>query len=243
MMGLNQRCKELGDECLHFILCRIGGRARVRHYWVLYTLEEIRAITDEAHRMERRCACHAHGTQGIKDAIIGGADTIEHGTYLDDEGVKLMREHGTYYVPTFTIHYNIVNMGEELKVPPYTIQKIGDTWEHSVPSVQRARRAGVKIACGTDSGGTWAPCGENARELELLVKFGGMTPMEAITAATKVSAEAIGRDKDLGTIGPNKLADIILVEGDPLNDIKLLQDASNVKMVIKGGKIEVNRGV
>ncbi len=238
-----RECVANGADFIKFFATGSTGGGGVRHYWVLYTLEEIRAITDEAHRMERRCACHAHGTQGIKDAIIGGADTIEHGTYLDDEGVKLMREHGTYYVPTFTIHYNIVNMGEELKVPPYTIQKIGDTWEHSVPSVQKARRAGVKIACGTDSGGTWAPCGENARELELLVKFGGMTPMEAITAGTRVSAEAIGRDKDLGTIGPNKLADIILVEGDPLKDIILLQDASNVKMVIKGGKVEVNRGV
>jgi imidazolonepropionase-like amidohydrolase len=154
-----------------------------------------------------------------------------------------MKEHGTYYVPTFTIHYNVVNMGEELHVPPFSIQKISDTWEHSVPSVQKAHRAGVKIACGTDSGGTWAPCGENARELELLVKFGKMTPMEAITAATKVSAEAIGRETDLGTIEPKKLADIILVAGNPLKNIELLQKASNVKMVIKGGKIEVNRGV
>ena len=237
-----RECIANGADFIKFFATGSTGGAGVKHYWVLYTLEEIRAITDEAHRMERRCACHAHGAQGIKDAIIGGTDTIEHGTYLDDEGVKLMIEHGTYYVPTFTIHYNVVNMGEELKVPPFTIEKIRDTWEHSVPSVQKARRAGVKIACGTDSGGTWAPCGENARELELLVKFGGMTPMEAITAATKVSAEAIGRDEDLGTIEPNKLADIILVEGDPLKDIRLLQDASNVKMVIKGGKIEVNRG-
>ena len=230
-----------GADFIKFFATGSTGGAGVKHYWVIYTLEEIKAITDEAHRMERRCACHAHGTQGIKDAVVGGTDTIEHGTYLDDEGVALMKEHGTYYVPTFTIHYNVVNMGEELRVPPHSIEKIRDTWEHSVPSVQMAHRAGVKIACGTDSGGTWARCGENARELELLSRFGEMTVMEAIQAATKVSAEAIGREDTLGTIEPGKLADLILVDGDPLKDIKILQDKSRVKLVIKGGRIEVDR--
>ncbi len=232
-----------GADFIKFFSTGSVGGAGVRHTWVLYTLEEIRAITDEAHRMERRCACHAHGTQGIKDAILGGTDTIEHGTYMDDECIELMKKHGVYYVPTFSIVYNIVTKGEQLKAPPHVIEKATEAWAHHVPSVQKAYKAGVKIACATDGGGVWAKCGENALELEMLTRFGEMTPMDAIVSATKVSAEAIGQEKELGTIEPGKMADIIIVNGEPLENIKILQDLSRIKMVMKGGKIEVNRGL
>ncbi|MFQ6074616.1 MAG: amidohydrolase family protein [Candidatus Bathyarchaeia archaeon] len=233
----------LGADFIKFFSTGNVGGAGVKHTWVMLTMEEIEAITDEAHRMERRVACHAHGTQGIQDAVVGGTDTIEHGTYLDDECVELMKERGVYYVPTLSIVHNLITKGEQLKAPPHVLEKARETWENHVPSVKKAHAKGVKIACGTDGAGVWAKCGENGLELEMLVRFGGLTPMEAIVAATKTSAEAIGRQDQLGTLETGKLADLIIVDGNPLKDIKVLQDLSKIEMVMEGGRVEVNRGL
>jgi len=227
----------LGADFIKFFGTGSVGAAGEKHTWVLYTMEEMKAITDEAHRHERTTACHCHGTQGIKDAVIAGTDTVEHGTYMDKECVKLMLKNGTYYVPTLTIVENLVH-NKESDVPEHMLNKAKETWEHHVPSAKMAYKAGIKIACGTDY-----RAGINAQELELFVKVIGMSPMEAIVAATKTSAEAIKRENELGTLEQGKLADMLIVDGDPLQDITVLQDLSKIKMVIKNGKKAVNRGL
>jgi imidazolonepropionase-like amidohydrolase len=227
----------LGADYIKFFSTGSVGGAGEKHTWVTHTLEEIEAICDEAHRHDRRAAVHAHGTQGIRDAIIGGADTIEHGTYMDEECIELMVERGAFHVPTLTIVYNLLKRGEEGGVPEHMLRKAEETWEHHIPSVKMSHKAGVKIACGTDY-----KAGVNAQELELLVTEAGLTPMEAIVAATKTSAEAIGWEEKLGTIEPGKLADLLIIDGDPLKNISIIQDSSRLLKVVKGGRIEVDRG-
>jgi imidazolonepropionase-like amidohydrolase len=226
----------LGADFIKFFSTGSVGGAGERHTWVTHTLEEIEAICDEAHRHERKAAVHAHGTQGIKDALLGGVDTVEHGTYMDEECIELMLERKAFHVPTLTIVYNLIKRSEERDVPEHMLRKAEETWEHHVPSVKMSHKAGVRIACGTDF-----KAGVNAQELELLVKEAGLTPMEAIVAATKTSAEAIGRENELGTLEPGKYADLLIVDGDPLKEIGLLQNKSRILKVIKGGKIEVDR--
>jgi imidazolonepropionase-like amidohydrolase len=209
--------------------------------WVTYTREEVEAITDEAHHLERRVAAHAYATEGIMNAVEGGVDTLEHGMYLDDEASKMMVEKGTFLVPTLSVLYQMITNGEKTGVPDHMLEKTREGFDVLVSSFKKAHKAGVKIACGTDSQGTWAQCGENALELELMVKY-GMSEMEAIVAATKTSAEAIGRENSLGTIEEGKLADLLIVNGNPLKNIKVLREKNNIKMIIKNGEIGVNRG-
>jgi imidazolonepropionase-like amidohydrolase len=225
----------LGADFIKFFSTGSVGGAGERHTWVTQTLEEITAICDEAHRHEKTAAVHAHGTQGIKDAVIGGADTIEHGTYMDEECIELMLEKGTFHVPTLTVVYNLIK-SDEAEVPEHMMRKAEETWENHIPSVKMSLKAGVKIACGTDY-----KSGVNAQELELLVKEAGLTPMESIVAATKTSAEAIARGHELGTLEPGKTADLLIIDGDPLKDISILREKSKILNVIKNGKIEVNR--
>lgn len=248
--GIRMAVREIilkGADFIKFYVTGMSGAAGSKPNQTIRTLEEIQALTDQAHRQGIRTACHAHATPGIKAAIIGGTDTIEHGTNLDEECVKLMKERGTYLVPTLSISYRIMTRKDIMRkvgVPEVILERSEAKWEDRIKSLQMAHKAGIKICCATD--GTMMPVlwpGENALELELLVKFGGLSPMEAIVAATKTNSEAIGRKKDLGTIETGKLADLIVVEGDPLKDIKLLQKLENIKIVMKGGEIMVNRGI
>ncbi len=194
------------------------------------TLEEIKAITDEAHAQGHKVACHAYGGVGLHRALDGGCDSIEHGLDLDDASIQQMVRQGTWYVPTFSVYYynNAPAGTPEGRRDELRIRLHG-------PSFQRALKAGVKIAFGTDVGGfPWTE--PIAQEFGYLVKF-GMTPMQAIQSATARAAELLDMQGQLGVIAPGAYADIIAVRGDPLQDVNVLRD---VRFVMKDGKVFKN---
>ncbi|MCA1644016.1 MAG: amidohydrolase family protein [Chloroflexi bacterium] len=202
-----------------------------------YTLEEIEAICDEATSQGRRVAAHAIATQGIKNAIIGGVTTVEHGTKLDQEAVNMMLDRGTYYVPTLAIG-NSFRTGDP-HLPEHARLKGGAGVEQHYRSVRMAAEAGVKIVLGTDAS-DFAPFGRNALELELLVEA-GVLPIDALRAGTSTAAEALGVDKFTGSIEPGKSADLLIVDGDPLADVRILQDLARIKRVYLAGRLVVDR--
>lgn len=197
------------------------------------TLEEIRAAVEEAHKAGCKTASHAQGTAGIKNAILAGIDSIEHGIYLDEETVDLMLKYNVALVPTLVAPYHIVRGGIEAGIPAFAVDKAKRVQERHLKSFELALRAGIKIGMGTDAGTPLNRHGNNALELQLMVEA-GMSPLQALLAATRNAAEIIGRD-DLGTIEVGKTADLIIVDSDPLQDICVLKRKPNA--VIKGGSI------
>ncbi|MEM3652711.1 MAG: amidohydrolase family protein, partial [Nitrososphaerales archaeon] len=200
-----------------------------------FTVDEIGAAVEEAKARGKRVAAHAMATQGIKNALLAGVYTIEHGCYLDDEGCSLMKERGAILVPTLTAAYQIVKHGVEGGIPEWSVKKTEEVVDAHVESVKKAHKAGVKIAAGSDAGTPFNVHGENALELALLVERCGFTTWEAIRAATLVAAEAVGLSDQVGTIEAGKYADIVIVDGNPLDDIKVLQDKSRIKLVMRRG--------
>ena len=203
-----------------------------------YTLDEIRAIVDEAHRMGRRVAAHAQATQGIKNGILAGVDSIEHGIYLDAEACQWMRERNTALVPTLAYFYRIATLGEGLGSPAYAVRKAKEVVEAHMKSFALAMRMGLRIGMGTDfEGSPLFPHGENGMEVELMVQ-GGMPAGDVIVAATATNAGILGIDKKVGTIEAGKLADLIAVPGNPLKDISALR---RVEFVMQGGRVDRSR--
>ena len=199
-----------------------------------YTLEELSAIVEEAHKLGRRVAAHAHGTQSIKDAIRAGIDSVEHSSLIDDEGIALAKQHGTYLV--FDIYNDdyILSQGEKAGMLPESIEKERKLGQLQRESFRRAFQAGAKIAFGTDSG--VYPHGDNARQFGKMVEW-GMKPIDAIQAATISAADLIGWKDKVGSLEPGHYADIIAVKGDPLSDVRILE---SVRFVMKGGEIARN---
>lgn len=207
-----------------------------------FSPEEIEAMVYEAACVGRTVASHAHGTTGIKNAVLAGVKTIEHGSLIDDEVMKLMAPRGCFHVPTLVAGWNIVQHGKEAGIPAYAVDKAEEIAHEVRKGVMRSHRGGVKVAMGTDAGTPFNRHGSNAQEIIHLVDA-GFTPMEAIVAATRIGSQCIGLEKQVGTVEPGKLADLIVVEGDPLKDIKVLGDKTNILLVLKGGVIEINRGI
>jgi imidazolonepropionase-like amidohydrolase len=194
-----------------------------------YTLEEMRAIAADAHRLGLKVAAHAHGAQGILWASEAGIDSIEHGSFIDAPAIAEMKKNGTYLVPTLYLEDWMIESGH---LPPIYQQKMKDTIAVAKPNIRRAFQAGVKIALGTDA--AVYPHGLNAHELEVYVRDLGMTPLEAIQSATINAADLMNWTDKTSSLDQGKWADIIAVEGNPLTDVKLLQ---NVKFVMKSGQI------
>jgi len=190
------------------------------------TPEELTAGADEARNFGLKLAVHAHGAEGIKAAIRAGAASIEHGTLMDDEGRALMKQHGTYLVPTLEVRDCVGT-----NYPPEFVAKAQQIMTAQLANFRKAVNAGVKIGFGTDIG--VCPFGTNAREFSLMVE-NGMTPMRAIQAATTADADLLGVSPQLGSITKGKLADIIAVRGDPLRDVRVLED---VRFVMKEGRV------
>ncbi len=200
-----------------------------------FTVDEIKAAVEEAEARGKWVAAHAMATQGIKNALLAGVHTIEHGCYLDDEGCRLMKERGAIFVPTLTAAYQIVKHGVKGGIPEWSVKKTEEVIDVHVESVKKAHREAVKIAAGSDAGTPFNMHGKNTLELELLVERCGFTAWEALRAATVVAAEAVGLSDQVGTIEVGKYADIVIVDGNPLDDIKMLQDNSKIKLVIRHG--------
>ena len=204
------------------------------------TYEEIKMICEEAHWAGKRVAAHTSGGRGITDSICAGVDTLEHAHWLTDEQIALMVERGTFYVPTLIVNSRIVKKGAaQAETTSERWRWLERAYEAKWDSLRRAKDAGVKIAVGTDAGFVVSH-GENASELAQLVK-GGFTPMEAIFAATRMGAECLGMENEIGTIEPGKLADLVIIDGNPLDNIGLLLEKSKIRGVVKGGQTIVWR--
>lgn len=196
-----------------------------------FTEEQIRAAVDEAAKAGTFVAAHAHGAEGIKNAVRAGVRTIEHGSYLDDEGIQLMLQHGTWLVADIYNGDYTEEIGTRDGWPEEILQKNRETTEIQRQAFARAVKAGVRIAFGTDAG--IYPHGDNARQFAYMVKY-GMTPLEAIRAATTSAAASLGRSQELGSISAGKYGDMIAVAGDPLEDINRLLHVSGV---VKQGEL------
>ncbi|RKG63227.1 amidohydrolase family protein, partial [Corallococcus exercitus] len=196
------------------------------------TQAELDAVVDEAHAHRRKVAAHAHGAEGAKRAIRAGVDSIEHGTLMDDEGVALMKQKGTWYVPTAFAFFGIKELADQGKLPPDTVAKLRAVDQRREHVLRKAIALGVRIAFGTDAG-VFAH-GRNAEEFALLVEA-GLSPAEALRTATVNAAELLGVADRLGTLEPGKLADVVAVPGDPLKDIRATQ---KVFFVMKEGVIQ-----
>jgi imidazolonepropionase-like amidohydrolase len=196
-----------------------------------YTLEELKVAAETAHMAGRKIAAHAHGTQSIKWAIEAGIDSIEHASLVDDEGIAMAKAHGTYFVMDIYDDDYILQMGPKIGMPEELLIKEKGVGQLQRDNFRKAHAAGVKMAFGTDAG--VYPHGDNAKQFHYMVMY-GMTPAEAIQAATFNAADLIGRSKDVGSLAPGHYADLVAVANDPLAKVEVLE---HVDVVVKGGVV------
>jgi imidazolonepropionase-like amidohydrolase len=231
MRAMVRKLRKYGAEVIKF--CGTGGvlsktdQAGAQQY----SLEEMRALVEEAHMLGLRVAVHAHGTSGIKDAIRAGVDTIEHASLADAEAFTLAKQHGTYFTMDIYNDDYILSEGPKNGMFPESLEKEKAIGRKQRETFKAAVKAGVKMLFGTD-GGVY-PNGDNAKQFATMVTW-GMTPMQAIQAATVTASEALGRTADVGAIAVGRYGDLIAVRGDPLADVTLLQ---SVPFVMKGGEV------
>lgn len=205
-----------------------------------FTLEEINTVVYEAQAAGKKTMTHCEGGPGLRNAVLAGIDSIEHGFYLSDEDIELMLKKGSFLVPTLACNYGILKVIErdpKAGIHEQSIRVARDIIADHAVSFRKAVEAGVKIAMGSDAFG-WDQ-GENLFELELMVK-GGMTPMQAILSATGRAAELLDVQDRLGTLSAGKIADVLVVDGNPLDDITVLQKRDNLQMIMKGGQVFKN---
>lgn len=219
-------------------VCSTGGVGSSTDHpaFTQFSIDELKIMVEEGRfRGGIKVMSHAQGAEGIKNAVLAGIHSIEHGIFLDDEAIELMLAHGTFLVPTLVAPIGVIESAEQSGgAPEYALRKARETIDAHKESIARAYRAGVKIAMGTDA--AVVPHGTNLRELGLMCDI-GMSPMEALVATTKVAAECLGWEDRVGTIEAGKLADIVITRTDPLADIRSLEDTSNIALVMKGGEI------
>lgn len=199
-----------------------------------FTQEELRAIVADAHRLGRKVAAHAHGAEGIRWSAEAGVDSIEHGSYIDDAGIAAMKQHGTYLVPTLYLGDWFLENAQKTGVQPSMLAKAQQVVPEARKNIAHAFAAGVKVGFGTDA--AVYPHGLNAHEFAVMVKL-GLTPLQAIQSATVNDADLLGWSDKIGVLEPYHYADIIAVDGDPLQDVTTLE---RVKFVMKGGEVVRN---
>jgi len=199
-----------------------------------YTLEEMKAIVADAHRLGRKVAAHAHGAQGILWASQAGVDSIEHASYIDDAAIAEMKKNGTYLVPTLYLADWFMEHAAENHVPDFLLVKAKEVMPAARKNIAHAFAGGVRVAFGTDA--AVYPHGLNAHEFAVMVKL-GLTPLQAIQAATVNAADLLGWSDKTGVVAGGKWADLIAVDGDPLQDVTTLE---RVRFVMKGGEVVKN---
>jgi imidazolonepropionase-like amidohydrolase len=200
------------------------------------TFEEMKAIVDAAHALDHKVAIHSYGASGVRDAVMAGADSVEHGVDLDDGTLAEMVRRGTVWVPTIDHNRYYIDAKDEYGFKPEAVAPLRDYIERNLESARRAVKAGVRIGMGSDA--VYSMFGQNTRELEWLVKA-GMTPAQALGAATTTAADLLGQRDRLGRVAPGFAADLVAIEGNPLDNI---MDAINgVRWVVKDGAVVVDR--
>jgi imidazolonepropionase-like amidohydrolase len=202
-----------------------------------FSLEELHAVCDEAHRHGARVAAHAYGAECIRLAVQAGVDSVEHGGWIDEESARLMADRNVFLVPTFSMLNLALDCGGDGGLSALQLERVRRIRDAHVDSFQRACEAGVKIVAGTDCGNPYVYPGNNAAELGYLVDA-GLSPLQAIASATNIAAELLGLANCVGTIAPGRSADLLLIDGDPVRDVRILQDRSKIKLVLKGGQLE-----
>lgn len=200
-------------------------------------VDEIKAVVEEGEKLGKHTAAHAHGTQGIFNAVTAGVRTVEHGTMATDEVLETMAKNNTFLIPTLSLHDLFEAHADE--VPSFMVEKSRAMQKPYIEIVKKAVRIGVHVAMGTDAGTNYNYHGKNAAEIIYLVEKEIMTPIQAITAATKTAAEAIQMDSEIGTLEVGKLADFIILKSNPLDDIKVLSKADEIESVYKNGQLVI----
>ncbi|MBM4074488.1 MAG: amidohydrolase family protein [Planctomycetes bacterium] len=208
------------------------------HHTLCMTFEEMDAVVATAHNHGLKVTGHCRATEGIKNALRAGYDTLEHGTFVDDEALDMILERNTPVVPALYFEQASIERGPEFGLPQKVIDGHLETLEGGAESARRILKGGGRIGLGGDYGFGWNPHGQYARELTFFVNYVGFTPLEVVKCATKTGAEILGRDDELGTLEVGKLADILIVKGNVLENISLLEDRNNFLAVMQGGIIK-----
>lgn len=229
-----------GVDCIKTAASGGGGTDKEEPDVRNMTQEELDAIVDECHAFHKQCAVHCFTAESHRMCVRAGADTIEHIVFTDDDTIEMIKDAGIPVIPTLSHRTDhAIDVRRTHGTPEFILKKMKRIQPYTFESFQKMHQAGIKIAMGTDLG-VDPHMGENARELEIYVEL-GMTPMEAIVTATKSAAEAVRLDDKLGTLEKGKLADIIVVDGDPSVDITVLQNKDNIKMVLRDGMTFVDK--
>src|SRR5262245_30054637 len=211
------------------------------HHTLCMTFEEMEACVATAHNHNLKVTGHCRATAGIKNALRAGYDTLEHGSFMDDEALDMLVERNTPVVPALQFELASIERGPEFDMPRKVIDGHQETLEGGAESARRILKAGGRLGMGGDYGFAWNPHGTYAKELTFFVKYVGFSPLETITCATKTGAEIMGRGGEFGTLEPGKLADGLVVDGDVAADISVLEDRSRFLAVMQGGVIKAGR--
>jgi len=211
------------------------------HHTLCMTFEEMHAVVQTAHNHGMKVTGHCRATEGIKNALRAGYDTLEHGTFMDDEALDLLLTRNVPVVPALYFEQASIEHGPEFNMPQSVIDGHQETLEGGAESARRILKAGGRLGMGGDYGFAWNPHGDYAKELAFFVDYVGFTPLEVITCATKTGAEILGRGDELGTLHAGKLADVLIVDGDVVRDIKILQQRERLLGVMQGGVIKAGK--
>lgn len=222
------------------VKCYIGGDALLPHTPIhdcTYTLEEVRALVEEAHMRGRMVSAHVRGERSTRVAVEAGVDSIEHGTYASEETLRMIADKGLFLVPGLRYLYSILENGPRFGITEEVIAPTGlrDEIKRAADTYRRARELGIRLCPGGDFGFAWNPHGEYAKDVQVFVEVIGFSPLEALVAATRHGAELMRMEDRIGALQAGRLADLVVVNGDPLKDITLLQDRARLS-VMKGGQ-------
>lgn len=211
------------------------------HHTLCMTFDEMNAVVATAHNHGMKVTGHCRATEGIKNALRAGYDAIEHGTFMDDEALELLLERDVPVVPALWFEKASIDRGPEFGMSQRMIDGHKETLEGGAESARRILKAGGRVGLGGDFGFAWTPHGTYAKELTFFVEYVGFTPMETVKCATKIGAEIMGRGDELGTLETGKLGDVLVVDGDVLADISILEDRSKFVAVIQGGVVKAGQ--
>lgn len=211
------------------------------HHTLCMTFDEMAAVVQEAHNYRRKVTGHCRATEGIKNALRAGFDTLEHGTFMDHEALDLLLSRDVPVVPALQFEYASIVHGPEWGMPQNVVDGHQETLDGGIESARLILRAGGRLGMGGDYGFAWNPHGHYAKELTFFVKQVGFTPLETLTCATRTGAQILGRADEIGTLEVGKLADVLVVDGDVVADIAILEDRTRFVAVIQGGVVKAGQ--